>query len=530
MTPEIRPPSLSLRNVTLAVFRHRRKLQVLSLSILGCVLLATAVMSRTYRSKGTLLVRLGRENLVLDATATLGQGSVVAVQQSRDTEMNSIAEMLKCQGLLEQVVDAIGPSVILGDAEYVAPGGRAATARSTSWYALPVTGLRYCWRCVSGTAGLGDRDRAILALGKRLEVEAVKKSNVVDVTCQHRSPLLAQAIVAKLIECYLEEHARVNRVHGSHDFFGVQASQLHTELYNLEAELRDLKNRTGLISRDDQEEILVRRIGRVEDELLDATTEMSVAEGRSRQLRQTLAALPKNEVTTRTTGFPDQGTDLMRQQFFNLQMLEQSARVKFTDENPHLQDIVRQAQESRRILDREERERTQVTTALPKVYDDIRSALVQQEPVIASMRTKAETLNVNLAALRRELQTLNENELQIARLEREVELKDADYRKYAVNLEQARIDHALELQRMSNISVAQPATYEPQPVRPLLLVNLALGLVLALFASLGLALLLESLDHSLRTPEDVQWRLELPTLVSIPRFQRTMNGIANGRN
>ena len=51
-------------------------------------------------------------------------------------------------------------------------------------------------------------------------------------------------------------------------------------------------------------------------------------------------------------------------------------------------------------------------------------------------------------------------------LQRELALQDAKYRKYSENREQARIDQALETNKISNISVVQQATASTKPVRP----------------------------------------------------------------
>ena len=93
--------------------------------------------------------------------------------------------------------------------------------------------------------------------------------------------------------------------------------------------------------------------------------------------------------------------------------------------------------------------------------------------------------------MRQELAALNDNELRVAALQREVDLLDADYRKYSNNLEQSRIDQQLETQRMSNIGIVQPASYEPRPIRPQTALNLLLGICVGLFGGLALPLVLD---------------------------------------
>jgi uncharacterized protein involved in exopolysaccharide biosynthesis len=145
--------------------------------------------------------------------------------------------------------------------------------------------------------------------------------------------------------------------------------------------------------------------------------------------------------------------------------------------------------------------------------------VVTEEPELASHQAKAATLSQQLAEVRGELKGLNENELRIATLEREIELQQTMYRKYAANLELARADQALQDQRISNIAVSQPATYEPAPTQPRKLAWIALGLVGGLLGALATALAAERGDCTFHTPDDVQRRLDLIVLGSIPRLR-----------
>ena len=84
----------------------------------GTALLAVLAMiflPRTYHSGAMLFVKLGRETVSLDPTATTG--STISVLDTRDNEINSIRDMLYSRGIVEKVVDRIGPEVVLGDAE-----------------------------------------------------------------------------------------------------------------------------------------------------------------------------------------------------------------------------------------------------------------------------------------------------------------------------------------------------------------------------------------------------------------------------
>jgi capsular polysaccharide biosynthesis protein len=105
----------------------------------------------------------------------------------------------------------------------------------------------------------------------------------------------------------------------------------------------------------------------------------------------------------------------------------------------------------------------------------------------------------------------------LLQVQREVGIQEASYKKYSDKLDQTRIDHALEMVKISNISVVQPATYPIKPVRPKKMFNIALGLILGIFGGLGLAFISEYMDHTFKKPEDITQILDLPILATIPK-------------
>jgi capsular exopolysaccharide synthesis family protein len=73
--------------------------------------------------------------------------------------------------------------------------------------------------------------------------------------------------------------------------------------------------------------------------------------------------------------------------------------------------------------------------------------------------------------------------------------------------------------RASNIRVVDPATVPRSPDRPNRKHDFVLGIVLGLGISLGLALLLDHLDASIRTADDVRRVLETPLFAVIPEAE-----------
>ena len=105
--------SSTMSDVRRALYRHKCKAVCFFLAVMGTVTLITIFAPKIYRSEGKLFVRLGRENVALDPTATLGEKPIITVPLTRENEINSVVEILRGRVVIEKVVDAIGPEAIL---------------------------------------------------------------------------------------------------------------------------------------------------------------------------------------------------------------------------------------------------------------------------------------------------------------------------------------------------------------------------------------------------------------------------------
>jgi polysaccharide biosynthesis protein PslE len=501
MTRNLTSESL-VRDVCRAAFRHKGKaLLLFAIVMTGSVALAI-LLPRAYRSEGKLLVRLGRENAALEPTATLGHEQLITVPPSRENEVNSVVEVLTSRAIAEKTVAAIGEDNVLA---------------SKSWLDR-----------VNPFGAADDRERAIQKLTKNLSVEPAPKSNIIRIAFLAGSPELSQNVVSSIIETFLQKHVELNHTAGASDFFEEQAARLRDELRDEEDRVRELKKDTGLISPHSQREALVERMTLLERDLSDAASQLAAEEAAVGNLKQQRVGLPETEVTDNTVGFSNEGTDFLRDKFYSLKVVEEGARAKYTENHPKMQEIRQQVEAARELLNREEPTRQRVTTAPSKLREQAERELLEGEPKLASLRAKADELTNQLAEMKERMKVFNDNEKLIADAEREIEILDAEYRKYSASLAEARIDQALQTQQMSNISIAEEPTFCPQPVKPRKLVILLAGLAVGLFGGLGLAIGADYLDRSLITPEDLEKNLDLPALETIPRI-KSRNGAANGK-
>lgn len=522
---EERTRERSLRDLYYVLFRHKWKMLLFLVAVVGTMTVGTFRSPEVFRSEAKLLLRLGRENVTLDPTATTGP--IVGVIRSRESEINLELEILKSRELAEKVVDAIGLEAfhvgsdedIKGDVDVSGSRvARDAIEKIKRYVRTPVKWLRNLLKRLDMVEPLSEHEKTVLGVLNGLEIKALKDSSIISISYKAQSPKLAQEVITKLIDSYLEKHIAVHQTPGSYPFFTQQSGDLRSKLALSEDELRNLRDETGISSLEEQRRLILNRIGELEQQTGAAEADLAASKAKVQALQNTLAIIPEALVTGETTGFSDYASDLMRAKLYELQLKEYDLASKYAEESQQVQMARQEIAEAQALLDKEKAKltRTQVTKGVNITHQQTRLVLLIEEATLSSLQAKVENLGGQLADAQAGLKTLNEADLRITHLKREIDIQEANYRKYSDNLEQARIDHALEIEKISNISVVQPATFPIKPAGQRRLLKISLGLFVGIFGAMALAFFFEYIDHSIKTPEEAKDRLQLPTLASIP--------------
>ncbi|MHB8926878.1 MAG: YveK family protein [Bacillota bacterium] len=78
------------------------------------------------------------------------------------------------------------------------------------------------------------------------------------------------------------------------------------------------------------------------------------------------------------------------------------------------------------------------------------------------------------------------------------------------------IRQVVQIMKVENVQVVDPAIEPTAPVKPRPKLNMAVAGVLGIMVGVGLAFVLEYLDNTVKSPEDVRRYLDLPVLGTIP--------------
>ena len=514
--------SRSLRDLYFIFFRHQRKVILFFAVMMATIIVGTMTARKIYLSEAKLMVRIGRESVALDPIAATGK--VVDVGPDRVSEINSEIEILRSRELMEEVVEALGVRRFKERREaqrnFAGNALRSLKALLKASVSPIVGGIRSMLGAETEDPALRaarDRYEIVNAIGKNLSVEVPNKSSIVNMAFEADSPSLARDVVNKLVELYLAKHINVHRTAGSHQFFKEQTDGLRVAIEAIEKRVMDLKNEVGMGSLDDQRKALFDRIGTLELALEQTGYALAAAKAKVAALHKSLAGLPKISILQETTGFPDSAKEGLLKSINDLQLREQELLSTYQESNIQVQELRRQIRQMKELYAKGP-EQAQVTQGVNAAFQQTELSLLTEQGNLASLEAQWIALKRQLAEARKEVIKLNEVEIQLAQLNRELDIQNDSFRKYSDSLEQTRINQALEIEKISNISVVQSASYPLEPIRPKKATNLLIGLVLSIVGGIGVAFLAEHQDHSLKRPEDVESKLDLPVLATIPEW------------
>ena len=326
-----------------------------------------------------------------------------------------------------------------------------------------------------------------------LSVRRVPNSRLMDVSFESTDPQLAARIVNAHINSYIEQNFRskYEATSQASTWLTSQLDDLRIKVQKAEDALITYERQNQIWTLDDKQNITTQRLADVNKELTDAQSERMKKESLYQFAKSgNLNAVPQVQSNTTVMDLLRKREDLSSQyndalsqygpNFPKVQRLQ--AQLKELDAN-----VEKEKQKIVDILEsdfREARERESMLTG----------ALDQQKIAANQMAEKLVEYNI---------------------LKREAEALKTLYDGLMTKLKETAISASL---RSSNIRVVDPAMIPSTPARPAKTRNVALAFLVGLVGGIGLALMREYLDNTVKTPDDVETLSRLPSLAVVPQF------------
>ena len=339
-------------------------------------------------------------------------------------------------------------------------------------------------------------EQAILrSFGSGLEVTPVPQSRLVTVSFNSPDPKLAAAIVNTLVSCYVEQNfeAHWKASQQASTWLSQQLDSLKIKLEKSEDNLQAYAQANGLLFLEDSggqnEDIVNQRLRQLQDELTQAQADLYQKESLDHLVQAgDYAALPGV--------FDSQTMQQLTVQLAGLEQEQAKLAPNFKPSYPKMQEIQSQIDRIQKFLEQQRRQ----------------AARHIQDEYVAAQRRVA-LVQAAFGQQQKQANDVAEKSVEYNILKREADSDKQLYDGLLQHLKEAGVSAGL---KASNIRVVDAAVPPIAPMNRRLLFNLAVGLFVGLIGGISLAFLLEHMDDTVKTPDDIEAFLRAPALALIP--------------
>ncbi|HKW64842.1 MAG TPA: polysaccharide biosynthesis tyrosine autokinase [Candidatus Acidoferrum sp.] len=326
-----------------------------------------------------------------------------------------------------------------------------------------------------------------------LGVKRVPNSRLMDVSFESTDPRLAARTVNAHIATYIEQNYRSKYEATSHasDWLADQLRDFKIKVQKSEDARIAYERQNQIWTLDDKQNMTTQRLSDINKQYTDAQAERMKKESLYEFAKAgNLDAVPQSDGNSALTELIKKRGDTSADYADALQqygpnfpkVLRLKAQLKDLDESI--------AKEKQKILD-----------VLESDYREAR----QRETLLADALNEAKA----------ETNQMAEKMVEYNILKREAEANKALYEGLMTKMKETAISGAL---RSSNIRIVDPAMVPSTPARPAKTKNIILSFLVGLVGGIGLALLREYLDNTVKTPDDIETLARLPSLAVVPQF------------
>jgi succinoglycan biosynthesis transport protein ExoP len=361
---------------------------------------------------------------------------------------------------------------------------------------------------------------------KNLGVEPVRESRstfkdtrLIDISFRHSNPDLAALIVNGIAAVFTKqnEEKRTGKNVKTSDFLEDRVANLKTQIKADEIKLQELKNKSGIINLDENSTIVLQRLEGLNKQLLDAENQRKNAEANYNAVKNSkdkINSLAEAETIRYTTERENTMQGLRNKTFDQVTQLnaeKEKLLLEYREDAQEVQELNKKIDALNKGLkdaqDKNEQDLKDFRTRVSQtILDNLRTKYLQSKEQEDKIRS---SFNQQYG----EAQGQNQAGIVIRLLEQNITTNKG----FLESLNKQVSENDVVAQGTdNNISIAEIAIPPDTPISPRRLTTVLAALFLSSLFGAGLALVLEYLDDTIKTTEEVENYLRLPALAAIP--------------
>jgi uncharacterized protein involved in exopolysaccharide biosynthesis len=360
--------------------------------------------------------------------------------------------------------------------------------------------------------------KATRHLAKALDVEVEKNADVIKVSYGKRGDAATPACVLDhLSQLYLQKHLQLRRPSGTSDFFAQETGKYQAALEEAESQLADFGIRHGVVAPDIQRTDMAQQVVNSIAALHQARQAAAADEQRIKNAEIQMIAIPARSATQESSNSADVLLQQLESSLLAAQIKRTQLLLKYEPSYPLVQEADSEIAETEAAISEAQKARYENhTTDRDPTYELLREDVAKTRADLAGQRATAAAVETSIKSMQSQMVDLDSKAVKQANLIREVKADESNYLLYLAKREQERTSDALDLKRIANVAVAVPPSVPALPAHSPWLVMM-IGILVAIFVSIGVTVIAEFLDPSFRNPAEVAQILNIQVLASVPR-------------
>ncbi|MEH1971585.1 GumC family protein [Nostoc sp.] len=365
---------------------------------------------------------------------------------------------------------------------------------------------------------------------KKIKIKSVRGTDILAISYSSSNPKEAADVVNLLMRYYLENNIRINQIQATvaQKFLTKQLPEVEARVVKSEAALRRFKEENRVIALEQEAAKGVDRLADLSDQITQAQANLTDAETRSQLLEHQLRLNSQQAVDmgnlTQSKAVQEVLTEY--QQVQNQLAVEQT---RYTDKHPAIANLLAKEaalkkQLETRIFENAGREKSvpAQNLGMGELKQTLLAQLIQSDVERSALANRVTVLQNAYALSQRRLSVLPQLQEKEQQLERQLQVARSTYEELLKRSQEVEV---VVNQNVGNARVVSAALLPKKAVSPKIALYLALGGFVGILLGVGLALMLEAMDQSLKTLEQAQQLLGYPLLGTIPHLgQKAKNG------
>jgi polysaccharide biosynthesis protein PslE len=358
--------------------------------------------------------------------------------------------------------------------------------------------------------------KAVSKLNDDLEVDEVKSSNMLTIAYTSKDPNMSSCVTRALTNFYLAKHNAAWRPMKMFDFFAQQTEDYKKRLYDDERAMYNWQRANDAVDSQGQMVMSVNQMGQFLSTLRTVEAGEAANRGQLASGDSQRAVLAPRMDTTQTVSDNYQLMAQLKASLVQLELQRTSLLVKYDPSYPLVKAIDTQIQQAQQAIAEQQNQPVHdastgpnpIVLYLDQVNAGNRIQLSGQEQQSKVIQGIVKQYHDEASAF--DYKAMLQNDMQ-----RDVSAMQNNYLLYLTKREESRIEDMLDKRQIDNVTIVKAPTVPVIPTfNPMVLV--ALAVVLAVIIAIALAFVVDYLDPSFRTPDEVQEFLDVPVFASIP--------------